>query len=83
MLRLILGALGIVLSALIFVAHAHAETRVVDGSGRKVFFDKSGKKLTPLEANRKGEAGEEVLACQYQDYECNSRTGKCALKNAR
>lgn len=62
---------------------AHATARVVDGSNKTIYFSTAGKKLSPLEANRLGENNEPVLACKLQDYECNERTGKCALKNAK
>lgn len=85
MLRLLFGLVCIAAAGLLLIggAHAHAETRMDAGDNKTVYFDKGGKKLSPLEANRQGQAGETILACKVQDYVCNERTGKCTLKNAR
>jgi hypothetical protein len=83
MITNILKALFIVACIYAWLPDAHAEPRTIDGSNKTVYFDKTGKRLKPLEANKLGETGEEVYACKVQDYECNERTGKCALKNAR
>lgn len=84
MFRLVIAIMGILLASLIVLTgHAHAAARVVDGNNKKIFFTKDGKKINALEANKLAESNEEVLACQYQDYECNERTGKCSMKNSR
>lgn len=84
MIKMILAAVGLALSVLILITgHANAEARLDKGDNKVIYFNASGKKLTPLEANSSGEKGEVVLSCKQQDYICNERTGKCALKNAR
>ncbi len=62
---------------------AHAAVSIDKGENKTVFVSKDGKILTPLEANHKAENNETVLACKVQDYVCNERTGKCAMKNAK
>ncbi len=85
MVRFIVGLIGVAIAGLLFLsgAHANAEMRMDGGDNKTIYFDQSGKKLSPIEANRKGQAGETILACKNQDYVCNERTGKCVLKNAR
>ena len=83
MFKTIAKALFIIAMIYGMLPDADAEPRTIDGSNKTVYFDKTGKRLKPLEANKLGETGEEVYACKIQDYECNERTGKCALKNAR
>lgn len=63
--------------------NASAATYVDKGDNKTIFFSTSGKKLSPLEANKTAENGDSVLACKVQDYVCNERTGKCAMKNAK
>jgi len=77
----IVGAL--VAWGLLFASHAFAATYVDSGNNKTIFFDEAGKRLTPLEANKLGESGKTVLSCKTQDYVCNERTGKCAMKNSR
>ena len=76
-------ALFIVACIYAYLPDAHAKAQVVDGGNKTIYFDESGKRLTPLQANKLGEEEKTVYACKVQDYECNERTGKCALKNAR
>lgn len=61
---------------------AHA-MKIDSGDNKQVFFDESGKQLSPLEAYKAAMNDKKVLQCSYVEAVGNSRSGKVNLKKVR
>lgn len=73
----------LILLALIFASVQSHAMSIDSGDNKNIFFDDSGKKLTPLEAYKEAMADKKVLQCSYVEAVGNSRSGKVTLKKVK
>lgn len=76
------GLIIILAWSLLSIQYANA-SRSESGNNKVVYFDKSGKKISPIEADRLASQDEAVLGCEPMEKVCNERTGKCPLKKVK
>ena len=73
----------IIMSLIVLVAVNANAMSIDSGDNKNIYFDESGKKLSPLDAYKTAMADKKVLQCSYVEAVGNSRTGKVTLKKVK